>query len=199
MPIKSLINEQELLFKIASGDQQAFAQLFYGYHTHLGEYIYLLTGSKEDAREVVQDVFLKVWEVRETLLTINQFSSWIFILTRNRVFDLLRKSRREQQSLEGYRQSITMIPDITDAFILDPTDYNPLIERAVELLPDRQKMVFELKRQGKKPAEIAAELGIAQDSVRKYQQWALRSIRKFLTANAELSAILLIISKIHER
>lgn len=77
----SLENEQALLQLIAGGDENAFATLFHHYQQHLLRVVYQFVKSQALSEEIVQDVFLKIWTGREKLPEIQQFRSWLFILT----------------------------------------------------------------------------------------------------------------------
>ncbi|WP_431292936.1 RNA polymerase sigma factor [Pedobacter sp. P26] len=60
LALKPLFNEQELLAKIAEGDERAFTELFEGYYGALGEFVYKITESKAVTQEIVQDAFIKI-------------------------------------------------------------------------------------------------------------------------------------------
>ncbi|MFA6083237.1 RNA polymerase sigma factor [Mucilaginibacter sp.] len=193
MPIKSIYNEAELLNGIAKDDEKSFAELFYGYHQGLGEYIFLITDSREMVKEVIQNVFIKVWEVRETLPEIQNFKSWLFITTRNYTLNAIRANVREQRRNNEFHLQI--VQDETEH--LPGYNYDnlrPIIEQAVAKLPPQQKRIFVLKQQGHKNTDIANEMGISTQSVIKYQQIAIKAISRFVRANIELTALIAMIS-----
>ena len=193
MPIKSIHNEAELLSGIAKDDEKSFAELFYGYHQSLGEYIFLITDSREMVKEIIQNVFIKIWEVRLTLPEIQNFKSWLFITTRNYILNAIRANVREQRRNQTFQ--LQLVEDETET----SPDRNyeklePIIEQAIAQLPPQQKRVFVLKQQGRKNTDIANELGISTQSVIKYQQIAVKAISRFVKTNTELTAIIAIIT-----
>jgi RNA polymerase sigma factor (sigma-70 family) len=196
--LKPIHNEKELIEQVVKGSEKAFGELFYAYHNQLGEFVMLLTNSQELTEEIIQDVFVKVWLNREALLNIDKFTAYLFILTRNYTLNCIRKLVNERKSRELY--SSLEIADPEKEFIVidgEPgPDYEALIDRAVANLPPQQQKVFMLRQKGLKNTEIAQKMEISQQSVKKYQQWALKSVSEFVKAHVALSAILIISSSI---
>src|SRR5690606_38854802 len=87
-----------------NGDEQAFAQLYRLWQPALGAYIFRITRSKEFAAEIIQDVFLKIWTSRETLSEINNFKSYLFVMSRNQALNALRKVMREVKFSEDFEK-----------------------------------------------------------------------------------------------
>jgi RNA polymerase sigma factor (sigma-70 family) len=194
--LKPIHNEAEIIEEVAKGNEKAFADLFYAYHNQLGEFVMLLTHSHEQTEEIIQDVFVKVWMNREKLLSIDKFTSYLFILARNYTLNSIRNLVNDRKSKELY--SNLELSNIENEFAIidkehDP-DYEALIDKAIANLPPQQQKVFILRRNGLKNIEIAQKMDISPQSVKKYQQWALKSVAEFVKTHAALSAILLIIS-----
>jgi RNA polymerase sigma-70 factor (family 1) len=189
LAIRAIINERELLEGVGKGNEDAFAQLFYAYHNQLGEYVFTLTSSEQMTEEIVQDVFVKVWMNREMLLTIDKFTSYLFILTRNYTLNCIRKLVRERKLQEDYGKLLS-VENLEEGFsLINDPDYQSLIERAVAQLPPQQQKVFMLRQQGLKNPEIAKQMAISPDSVKKYQQWALKTVAEFVKAHAAFSLL----------
>jgi RNA polymerase sigma-70 factor (ECF subfamily) len=190
--LRPLYNEQELLKEVVQGNENAFAQLFYGYHNQLGSYVLMLTGSKEMTQEIVQDVFVKIWMNRDALQKVDRFTSYLFILTRNYTLNCIRKSVKEQDQISTYTHDALKeeSEDPEERSLLDDPEYLRLIDRAVAQLPPQQQKVFKLRQQGLKNPEIAREMEISTDSVKKYQQWALKAVSEFVKTHAALSILL---------
>lgn len=184
--LKPLVNEAELLKSLALGSEKAFNDLFYATHNQLAEFIFSLSKSTEITEEIVHDVFLKVWENRANAAGINNFNSYLFILTRNHTLNILRKhaNTKLKQSLyeENTRQEILPSEPVED--------YEILLEKAVSQLPPQQQKVFLLRQQGLKNAQVAEEMHISPASVKKYQQWALQSVVTFIKTKAAISFLL---------
>lgn len=181
MPRQEIHNEQELLQQIAVGSEAAFAEIFYRYHQQLGAFIYQLTASKDLAEEVVQDVFLKIWENRQALSEVTHFRSWLFTISRNHTFNALKKMLRErmQQSEWGKLQGHALAAE-TDNL----EEHYQLIDQAINQLPPQQKKVFLLSRYKRlKYEEIAKELNLSRETVKYYLKTANHAISKFVSSH----------------
>jgi len=195
MAIKPPINEQDLLLGTARGEQVAFAGLFHAYHNQLGAYILMLTHSKELTEEIVQDIFVKIWMKRAELPEVASFSAYLFILTRNYTLNCIRREVTLQKRQTVFEQisGKDEVEEDEPAFEL-PDNYEQVISRAVAQLPPQQQKVFVAKQAGKKTADIAAEMGISPVSVKKYQQWAVKSVSDFVRDHAELIPALVVLA-----
>jgi len=192
MAIKPLPNEKDLLQRIAVGDDRAFVELFHAYHEPLAKYVYTLLESVQMCEEIVQDVFVKIWENREALPKLDKFTSYLFILTRNYTINCLRKIIKDRKHGQLYVDDILHSGDDTGMFKLDD-EYQDVLNRAVAQLPQSQQKVLMLRQQGLKTREIAEQMGISTDSVKKYQQWAASSVAKFIKSHTALGVLLAIV------
>ena len=184
LPIEPIHNESDLLRQIAAGDEQAFARLFQHYWDHLYGFALNAAKSAELAEEIVQDSFLIVWEQRATLPGLAKFSDWLFIVTRNKTYNLLRKKVNDPvfvEQLEGYFNLSGDSPE--RELLLKET--RALIGRAATLLPPQQQLIFDLSRQqGQSLDEIAARTGLSKNTVKVHLAKALQTIRNYLRDHA---------------
>lgn len=177
-------NEKDLLLQVAQGHEKAFAQLFHRYHHSLGIYIYQLTSSRELTEELVQDVFLKIWTNRQSLVQVENFEAWLFVITRNHTLNCLRKLVRERMEQKEWRK--LQDPEFFAAGAPDEEQFQ-LIDQAIRQLPPQQKKVFILSRYRRlKYEEIAQELNLSRETVKSYLQIATSSITKFVTSRFSL-------------
>lgn len=168
-------NEHALLQQVAAGDEKAFRSLVHRYAPLLAPYILELTKSREKTQEIVQDIFLQIWTGREALTSITHFRRYLFVVSRNHALNAIRSFiREEKRRMKWLDDQRGQLEDAS------PTDYSPLIglvEEAVLQLPAQQQKVWILiRRQGKKYHEVAAEMGISRETVKKYLQYATNNI-----------------------
>lgn len=193
MPTSTLYNEKELLMNASQGDEAAFTQLYYAYHHKLETYVYRLTTSQETAKEIVQDVFVKIWTRRELLAKVDRFGSYIYVLSRNYTLNCLRQLAKERIRSRDYAISFSEEQQSNAEMGPDP-DYYTLIDQAVEELPPQQQKVYLLsRRSGMKQEEIACHMSISRETVKKYLKLATRSIGNYLRAHREPLLILLLV------
>ncbi|MDO6429932.1 RNA polymerase sigma-70 factor [Flavitalea sp. BT771] len=183
-------DEVAVLFAVSTGDQKAFAALFSRYKDRVYTIALTYTENSTIAEEIVQDVFMRVWKNRPKLKEINNFSSWIHVITRNRALTELQKIAREGERKE---ELISYLPtEVSDAE--DKVQVNhmeELLEKALTRLSPQQRKVFVLTRlQGHTRMEVAEMLNLAPATVSVHLAIALRSIRAFLTNQLELTALL---------
>jgi RNA polymerase sigma-70 factor (family 1) len=180
--------ENDLLLRVAGGDEQAFSELFNTHHQLLGTHIYRITGSAELAEEVVQDVFLKIWLSRESLSAVQHFRAYLFVVSKNHALNCLRKLAKErlrQKTIE--ENAISLIPE--DNSGLDA--YYSLLDEAIDHLPPQQQKVYLLSRHKRlKYDEIASQMGLSRETVKKYLQASTHSITNFVQSNMDMSAVI---------
>ncbi|GAA0554916.1 RNA polymerase sigma factor [Chitinophaga japonensis] len=178
-----------MLQAIAEGNERAFNDLFQLYHQHLGGFVFSATRSHELTEEIIQDVFVKVWEERAALPAVRNFSAYLFIVTRNQTLNAIRKSARMKQQQQQAMLHFTLADDREQA----PADnYYALLDNAVEQLPLQQKKVFRLRQQGLKNSDVALRLNLSVNSVKKYQQLAVQAIARFIRSGLLSETIILI-------
>jgi RNA polymerase sigma-70 factor (family 1) len=182
-------DEKDLFFQIAKGDQGAFRELFDLYKERFFTFAYGLTHSKVDAEEIVQDIFLKLWEARASLTSIEYPQSYMFTMVRNRTLDLLAKIGRDQTLIKQVWSNIRQSEELTEQ-ILQAKESQKLIQDAVAGLPERKQRIFELSRQqGLNHDEIADLLGLSKQTVKNNLSEALKQIKTYLEQHSRLLAI----------
>lgn len=133
------------------------------------------------AEEIVQDTFLKVWLKRGEALSILDFEAYLFTMTRNLVFDRLKKISYELDA----KQALPTGPAYTEDadHRLRHHQYQQLLQAAINQLPPQQKQVYELaKVEGLSHEAIARKLNLARPTVKKHMALALQFIRQFLSS-----------------
>jgi len=188
-------NEKELLSKTAGSDERAFEAIVDHYWNKIYSIAMIFTKSPELAKDIIQDVFLKVWSKRECLPAIEKFDSWLFIVARNEIFNSLRKKGpvfpvdlfvAEREAGNG------LSPEES----LDLKQLQELIKKGTELLPPQQKLIFMMSReQGIPHEEICKELNLARSTVKNSLVKALNFLRNYvqLHANVCIGAIMLLL------
>ena len=184
MPVKLLYNEKELLSRIAASDEKAFAKVVDHYWNKIHSIALLFTKSPELAKDVVQEVFLKVWTGRQRLPEIRKFKAWLFIVARNEIFTSMRKKATlYPMSLDLAERSGEAVISPEDS--LGFKELQQLIQKGVEELPPQQKLIFKMSREeGISHEEICKELNLARSTVKN----ALVKSRVFLRNYIQLHA-----------
>lgn len=184
MSSQSAYDINELLLKVAQGDEKAFAQLLKTYYNTVAGYILSITESEELVYEIVQDVFMKIWTNRASLSQVESFKSYLLVVARNHAFNCLKRIARERKQEKTWIETAQPHHDNQENET-DPIDYGGMIDAAVDLLPSQQKKVYMLGYLNRmKHKEIAIELNIATETVKKHMLLALRFIKNQITQSA---------------
>jgi RNA polymerase sigma-70 factor (ECF subfamily) len=187
-----LHNESVLLGKIAEGDELAFNQLFNNYRKRVYSIAFKFSQSPDIAEEILQDIFLKIWLSRFSLTEIQNFSAYLYVITKNETFHALKRIARNKNALENIIKEKHTADNSTDHKVLE-RDYNQLLQNALGRLSPQQKLVYQLiKEQGLTREEASAQLCIHPETVKTHLAQAMKNIRAYCLSilNNVLVAIL---------
>lgn len=155
----------------------AFDAIYNKYCYKLHEFVFLFLKQKEDAEEIVQEVFIKIWESRGKIDIYASFESFLFTIAYNSTMSLLRKRMCETKSRE-YLKSLQQVSAAEQ--IIDEIQYKELkqkVESLLKQLTPRQEEIYRLSREERLThEEIAKKLNISESTVNNH----LVKIMKFL-------------------
>lgn len=171
------MTEKELIILLKEGDEKAFTTLYRRYWSKVYNFSRLYLSSILEIEEVVQEVFVKVWESRSLLREDDNFKGFLFVITRNLVFNQFRRSFNEN----AYK--LTVLSSIMPYYNLEEeltaADLQEFIEKMVKELPPRQQEVFNLSRNAHLTyKEISISLNISEKTVERHINEALKFLKK---------------------
>src|SRR5882757_6287727 len=164
--------EQELVTELRKGNPSAFRQLYGAYGARLYGFCKRFGIPPEEAREVIQETFIRVWEHRHDLRSDTSFSSYLFTIARNLIYNALRHAAYWDKYLgeAGLQQRAGEMVSVP----ADERELQRLIGEAVLLLPDKCRQIFRKSRyEGFSNQEIADELIISKSTVENQLNKAL--------------------------
>lgn len=173
--------DQELLEALRQDNQQAFEVLYTRYKQKLYLQALGILQDRELAKDLIHEIFLKLWERRQELEVETQLGAYLYQAMRYKSIDYLKK----KQNLTAYHQHFQWFTQVQG----DQADYQvrekimqQLIEQEIQHMPPRMQQVFRLSRhEHKSHAEIADLLNLSEQSVRSHIKNALRILRSKLT------------------
>ncbi|HVU53543.1 MAG TPA: sigma-70 family RNA polymerase sigma factor [Puia sp.] len=191
MSLEIIYNEKDVLYRIANGDRMAFKVLYEHYFTVVQKYISLFVSSKDNLDELTQDVFVRVWEKRERLVGVESFRGYLFMLTRNMVFNYVRSLRVQQRTSELNETMDPAGERHVEHALLYKQYYSIAVEGMEKLPPGRKKILKMSVEEGLTLDEIAQKLNITRAGVKKQLYAATAFVRQYLLEHAEMSLLLL--------
>jgi RNA polymerase sigma-70 factor (family 1) len=190
LPVEPLHNEKELFLRIAGDEEHAFRILFDAYRERLFVFAWQLCHSATDAEEVVQDIFLRLWQNRKSLADVEFPRKYIYVMARNRALDLLDKIARDNRLMREVWDNLSAPNNITED-ILQAAETQKLINEAVGQLSEKKQTIFRLSRQdGLTHQQIAERMNISVQTVKNVLTETLKHIKSFLAQHSEPLAII---------
>lgn len=187
MLVAAKYDDKTLLALVATGNREAFTQLYTTHLNNLYRFIFLYTKSKEESEEILQDLFIKIWENREKLPEVNSFKNYIFRMAKNKILDTIRHLQTRQRVFAEIKRT-KEIAEFTTTDQCVYREYYQVVQQAIEKLPPKRKLIFRLNiENGLSPDEIAQKLNISKSVVQKQTYKASDYVREYLLKHSEIS------------
>lgn len=185
------VDEQKLLARLRLGEEAAFRRLYDRYSRPIYGNILRLVRDEAVADDLLQDVFVKIWEHRENIDPTQSFRAYLFTCSRHFAFNFKRRLRLEIevaiQIARGYVDSDDVVVNSLDA-----KETELLLQEAIGELPAQRQRIFRLcKIDGLSYRQVAEQLGISEATVRDHIVKANKFIKDRLIQGGGYSALLL--------
>ena len=175
----SNFNDYELVTRLRQDDVDAFDAFYKKYHRGLYFNILKLTREPDAAQDILQEVFLTLWEKRLTLDPDQPLPSWLFVVAYNKSINHLRKALRRSVSLEGAESALKAVRGGEEEIYAE--DRTQLLTEAINQLSPQKRRVLELcKLHGKSYEETAQEMHISRHTVKEYLSMAIAHIKLYI-------------------
>nr|WKN37521.1 RNA polymerase sigma-70 factor [Tunicatimonas sp. TK19036] len=189
MKNSSLKNDDSLIESMQKGDERAFRHIYDKYLSFLYHLALKSTQQVQLSEEIVQDVFVRLWNKRETLNPQGSLKAYLWKSCRHRIFDYWKKEAKrlavEKEASYG-RPLISVETENTVLF----AEYEGLVHEAVQQLPPRRKQIFQLcSLEGKTYEEVAVQFGLTRSTVHDHMVKSIRSIKDHLHLSADISLV----------
>lgn len=173
----AIINIAGLFNRMAAGaDESALWALHKAYFHRLFRFVYAFTGVKESTEEIVNDVFLALWQKRHLLYNIAKPEMYLFICAKNKALKQIKREKRLTESLHTLND-FECILDSTPHDIMITTELHRRINEAIGALPPKCKLIFSLvKENDLKYREVAELLGLSEKTIENQMGIALKKL-----------------------
>ena len=173
--------DSKLVVKMRAGDVSAFDSLYWRYYQVVYRNILKLTKDPLVSEDILQEVFIRLWEKRHDINFEQPVVNWIFVISFNLSIDYTRKKLREQElhrKLLASSEAVLQNPSVYE-------EYYQLLKRAIDQLsPQKQKIVKLCKLEGKTYEEAAKELQISRHTVKEYLSSAMANLSEYMRQHA---------------
>lgn len=174
--------EKSEISLLSLGNRDSFNALYHRYNRAVYQNIIKIVQSTTHAEDILQDVFVTLWQKRETLDPERSIGGWLFMVSYHKSLTFLRKKIKEKlahvDSLEAFEQ-------IAQEETIDETQFQKqlaMIEEAVNHLSPKKRAVYRMYRfEGKTKEEVAQDVGISPESVKDYIKQSNKAIRLYIT------------------
>jgi len=178
--MESHFNDNELVTKIAKGDHSAFKEIYTRYFKELYRYCTNSIGAREDCEEIIQDVFISLWE-RRAELEIDSLKAYLFSSIKYKVIHYIKHQAVKRKYEEHYRHfEIAYVAPTEPEQAVHMLPLHTRINESLQGLPDRCREAFQLRlEQNLTNSEIAQRMHISKRTVEDYMTTAFAHLRKF--------------------
>jgi RNA polymerase sigma-70 factor (family 1) len=167
-------------------NENLFSEIFRQHEQHLYTLALRLTKSEETAKDIIQEVLMKLWEQRKQLHAIKNKEAWLYKLTENKVIDFLRKASADQRLKKKIWDNLQQILNETEQQ-LEAKEYNEVIQKAIGELPPQRRLIYQLNKEaGMDYQQIATELQLSKHTVKNQLSSAVQSLRRYISKNINL-------------
>lgn len=179
MSVYNSLNDKALLDAIRQDDEKAFAALFDRYWNKAHVITYSKVRSRDVTEEIVQDIFITLWDKRASV-NINNISSYLCTSIKNKAINYIEHNIVQKKYWDYYKSFIPSSESSTEQLM----DYNSLmeeIETGLNQLPEKNKKVFELNRlEGRSIPEIAKILDLSEKAIEYHLTKSLKQLKVYL-------------------
>ena len=181
-----------LMLQVRDDDAAAFEELMLRYQTRVITVLHHLTGKRDQAEDLAQDVFLRVYRARKTYVAGAKFSTWLFTIANNIGLNALRsRSRRKEINLEAresgafgmnpLEQMAQAASGLMPTRQLDKSEVRDMVNAAIESLSERQRMAVLLSKfEEMSYADIAETMGLTPTAIKSLLARARANLRELL-------------------
>ena len=184
--------DTELVNLLIRNDEAAYSELYIRYKDKLYYFCLNLLKSKEEANDIVQEIFIRIWETRNFINPDLSFSSFLYTMARNRILNYFRDIDIDVKVKSIIAQINPVEEDIIESELIY-TEYQKILKEAIEALPPQRKKIFNMSREDNMThKEIAAQLGISVNTVQEHISESLRFIKNHFSKYTDISLSLLL-------
>lgn len=173
-------DEVVLLRRLRVGDRDAFQKIYDHYFPKLRVYVFKFVRAPQYTEDILQEVFMKLWEIKENIDPEKYFSGYLYTITKNQVIKFFKSAAYNQEMVDDIIISMA----VGDTHVQEAAEWKELyheIQHAIELLPPRRQEIFLLCREENMSYDqISSHLHISRNTIKEHMVLAMKAIRAYL-------------------
>lgn len=179
MPLNNS-DEKNLVMLLAKGDEAAFEKLYFLYSSRLSGYLFKLVKSEIYTKELLQEIFIKIWNKRESLDPEKSFRSYLFRIAENCVYDFFRKTANDKKLQAAFIKIFKREYNHVEETLFNKEN-EQLLQNAIDSLPPKRRQIFQLiKIEERSYEEVSTMLNISNSTISDHVVKANKYVRERL-------------------
>lgn len=173
-----MISDRELVRLLKESDHAAYTEIYNRYFYLMYTHAFKKLRDEEQAKDVIHDLFANLWFKRELDLKIKSLAGYLYSAVRNKIFDLFAHQQVEEKYIDSLKAYMETVKSVSTDYLIREKEFKAYIEKEIEKLPPKMKLIFELSRKEHLThQEISERLCISRDNVSTQLTTALRRLR----------------------
>jgi RNA polymerase sigma-70 factor (ECF subfamily) len=173
-------NAKHLINDLSSGKEEGYKYLYEKYYAYLCSYAFRILANREESKEVVQEIFIKIWNGREKLPKINNIEAYLIKAVKNEAVNHLKKQKNDDHEKQEL-MILLKTKELGSEDMIYKKEVADEMDKAINTLSDKTKEAFVLKRlEGKSLKEVASIMNISEKGVERNITRALKELKKVL-------------------
>ncbi|GEP95028.1 RNA polymerase sigma factor [Chitinophaga cymbidii] len=174
----STYTDEVLVPLLQKGDKEAYAEIYNRYNGLLYIFAYNRLKDREEAKDIVHELFLRLWADHSRLAITGRLSVYLYTAVRNRIINLIAHQQVASRYIDSFLSYIGQADHQSADYLARYNDLQTFIQREISNLQPRTREIFELSRQSSLTRrEIAEKLGISEETVKSHMHTALKLLK----------------------
>jgi len=167
-----------LLPLLQEGDREAYTEIYNRYHGLLYVFAYNRLKNREEAKDIIHELFLKLWLDRASLQITGRLSIYLYTAVRNRIINCITHQQIAKRYIDSFLSYVEQVNQQSADHLVRHNDLRAFIDKEIASLQPRTREVFELSRNTNlSRREIAKKLGVSEETVKSHMHNALKVLR----------------------
>ncbi|SEL73930.1 RNA polymerase sigma factor [Parapedobacter koreensis] len=178
MAAYSNYTDEALVPLLQKGDKAAYTEIYNRYHGLLYIFAYKRLTDREEAKDIIHELFLKLWTDRDRLEITGHLSAYLYAAARNRIINSIAHQQVATRYIDSFLSYIEQVDHQSADHLVRNNDLQAFIQKEINSLQPRMREVFELSRNTNlSRKEIAEKLGISEETVKSHMHNALKLLK----------------------